>query len=243
MTTTDISVLLVDDHAVVREGYRRLLELSPDVRVAGEAGDATQAYQRFCALQPDVVVMDLALPGASGIEAMRRMLARTPDARVLIFSVHEESLFVRRALDAGASGYVTKASAPDVLVEAVRAVARRVRYLSTDVSQTLAMRTMFSEGPPGRQLSAREFEVLRLLVQGFTLPVIAERLGLSQKTVANHQSAIRQKFGANNGVQLAQMASRLGLQFSDLTAPGGAVGSTLGAPLGSSLGSRLGSAL
>ena len=97
MTNAPISVLLVDDHAVVREGYRRLLELSPDVRVAGEAADAAQAYQRFCALQPDVVVMDLALPGASGIEAMRRMLAREPDAHVLIFSVHEETLFVRRA--------------------------------------------------------------------------------------------------------------------------------------------------
>ena len=157
--------------------------------------------------------MDLALPGASGIEAMRRMLAREPDARVLIFSVHEETIFVRRALDAGARGYVTKASAPDVLVEAVRSVARRVCYLSADVSQALALRATFQEGPPGRQLSAREFEVLRLLVQGYTLPSIAEKLGLSQKTVANHQSVIRQKFGADNGVQLAQMASRLGLQF------------------------------
>jgi DNA-binding NarL/FixJ family response regulator len=214
MTTPDISVLLVDDHAVVREGYRRLLELSPDVRVAGEAADAALAYQRFCTLRPAVVVMDVALPGASGIEAMRRMLAREPDARVLIFSVHEETIFVRRALDAGALGYVTKASAPDVLVEAVRSVARRVCYLSADISQALAMRTAFSDGPPGRQLSAREFEVLRLLVQGYTLPSIAEKLGVSQKTVANHQSAIRQKFGADNGVQLAQMACRLGLQFT-----------------------------
>src|SRR5579862_2906512 len=148
MTTADISVLLVDDHAVVRAGYRRLLELSPDVRVAGEAADAAEAYQKFCALQPDVVVMDLALPGASGIEAMRRMLAREPHAHVLIFSVHEEAIFVRRALDAGARGYVTKASAPDVLVEAVRSIARRAGYLSPDVSQALALRTAFNEGPP-----------------------------------------------------------------------------------------------
>ena len=208
----DISVLLVDDHAVVREGYKRLLELSPDVNVAGEAANAAEAYQKFCALQPDVVVMDLALPGASGIEAMRRMLAREPHAHVLIFSVHEEAIFVRRALDAGARGYVTKVSAPDVLVEAVRAVARRVSYLSPDVSQALALRASIQEG---RQLSAREFEVLRLLVQGYTLPSIAEKLGLSQKTVANHQSVIRQKFGADNGVQLAQIANRLGLHFAD----------------------------
>ncbi|WP_042300837.1 response regulator [Paraburkholderia kururiensis] len=219
MTENAISVLLVDDHAVVREGYRRLLELNADVNVCGEAADAATAYQRFCTLQPDVVVMDVSLPGASGIEAMRRMLAREPHARVLIFSVHEEAIFVRRALDAGALGYVTKASAPDVLVEAVRTVARRASYLSPDISQTLALRHAFSEGPPGRQLSAREFEVLRLLVQGYTLQSIAEKLGLSQKTVANHQSVIRQKFGADNGVQLAQMASRLGLQGLQFTGP------------------------
>jgi DNA-binding NarL/FixJ family response regulator len=126
---------------------------------------------------------------------------------------------------------VTKASAPDVLVEGVRAVARRVCYLSADVSQALALRTTFQEGPPGRQLSAREFEVLRLLVQGYTLPSIAEKLGLSQKTVANHQSTIRQKFGADNGVQLAQMANRLGLHFSDFAGGTPSFGS-LG-PLGS----------
>lgn len=214
MTPTGISVLLVDDHAVVREGYRRLLDLEADMRVSGEAADAAQAYQRFCTAPPDVVVMDLSLPGASGIEAMRRMLAREPGARVLMFSVHEEAIFVRRALDAGALGYVTKASAPDVLVEAVRAVARRMRYLSPDVTQALALHNTVHDGPPGRHLSAREFEVLRLLVQGYTLPSIAEKLGVSQKTVANHQSAIRQKFGADNGVQLARMASRLGLQFT-----------------------------
>jgi DNA-binding NarL/FixJ family response regulator len=226
--TADISVLLVDDHAVVREGYKRLLELSADVSVAGEAADAAQAYKKFCALQPDVVVMDLALPGASGIEAMRRMLAREPQARVLIFSVHEEAIFVRRALDAGARGYVTKASAPDVLVEAVRSVARRIGYLSPDISQALALRETIQEGPPGRQLSAREFEVLRLLVQGYTLPSIAERLGLSQKTVANHQSVIRHKFGADNGVQLAQIASRLGLHFADFTGTADASFGSLG---------------
>jgi two-component system, NarL family, invasion response regulator UvrY len=214
MMQSGISVLLVDDHAVVREGYRRLLDLETDLQVCGEAADAAQAYQRFCALQPAVVVMDVSLPGASGIEAMRRMLARTPGARILIFSVHEEAVFVRRALDAGALGYVTKASAPDVLVEAVRAVARGHSYLSPDVSHSLALRSSFHEGPPGHHLSAREFEVLRLLVQGYTLPSIAEKLGVSQKTVANHQSTIRQKFGADNGVQLARMATRLDLQFS-----------------------------
>ncbi|SAL04449.1 two component LuxR family transcriptional regulator [Caballeronia calidae] len=216
MKTAGISVLLVDDHAVVREGYRRLLDLTPDLRMAGEAANARDAYLLFSELRPDVVVMDLMLRGASGIEAMRRMLNREPHANVLIFSAHEEAIFVRRTLDAGARGYVTKASAPDVLVDAVRAVARCARYLSPDISDALTLRATLTEGPTGRQLSAREFEVLQLLVQGYSLASIAERLGLSQKTIANHQSVIRHKFGANNGVQLAQLARRLGFYVGGL---------------------------
>src|SRR5579864_2647025 len=221
MTHPGISVLLVDDHAVVREGYRRLLESEADLHICGEAADATQAYQRFCALSPNVVVMDVSLPGASGVEVTRRMLARSSAARILMFSVHDEVIFVRHALNAGALGYVTKASAPEMLVEAVRAVARGTRYLSADVIQGLATSDALREATSGRSLSAREFEVLRLLIQGYTLPIIAEKLGLSEKTVANHQSVIRNKFGANNGVQLARMADRLGMQFST-----GAVGFT-----------------
>lgn len=209
-----ISVLLVDDHAVVREGYRRLLDLEPGLRVCGEAADAAEAYQRFCVMQPGVVIMDISLPGASGIEAMRRMLARDSAARILIFSVHEDAIFVRRALDAGATGYVTKSSAPDVLVEAVHAVARGRRYLSADIAHAWSANDALREGQPHRRLSAREFEVLRLLVQGYTLRHIAERLGVSQKTVANHQSAIRRKFGADNSVQLARIASRSGVLLS-----------------------------
>jgi two-component system, NarL family, invasion response regulator UvrY len=113
-----ITVLLADDHAVVREGYRRLLEESGRISVVGEASSAAEAYQQFCSAEPDVVVMDIALPGVSGIEGMRRILARKPTARVLMFSMYEDAIFVRRALDAGASGYLTKASAPRTLVEA-----------------------------------------------------------------------------------------------------------------------------
>ena len=121
-----VTVLLVDDHAVVREGYRRLLEERGQIAVIGEATDANDAYDKFCQLSPQVVVMDISLPGASGIEAMRRMLAREPNTRVLIFSMHEDVIFASRALQAGAAGYVTKASAPSVLVEAVHAIARGI---------------------------------------------------------------------------------------------------------------------
>lgn len=208
---TTISVLLVDDHAVVREGYRRLLEQRSDIRVVGEAGNAAEACQRFAELAPDVVVMDIGLPGVSGIEAMRRMLAREPAARVLVFSMHDDGVYVARALQAGALGYVSKASAPDVLVDAVHSVARGARYLSRDVAQGLALQSPAADESPLKTLSAREFEVLRLLLQGMALADIGVKLGLTTKTVANHQSAVRHKLGAESGAQLVHIAQRLGV--------------------------------
>lgn len=206
-----VKVLLVDDHAVVREGYRRLLEREPGIEVVGEAGDAAQAHEQALALHPDVVVMDIALPGSSGIEAMRRMLADRPLLRVLMFSMYDDAIFSSRALQAGALGYLSKASAPEVLLQAIHAVSRGERYVSPDVAVNMA-RSASAPGQSGLEaLTAREFEVLRLLVQGETLKDIGERLGLSEKTVANHQSAIRDKLGARNGMQLARLGARLGL--------------------------------
>lgn len=210
-TAPQTSVLLVDDHAVVRQGYRRLLEREPDIRIAGEAASAAQAYQEFCRLAPDVVVIDISLPDVSGIEAMRRMLAREPRARVLVFSMHEETIFPSRALEAGARGYITKASAPDVLVDAVRAVAAGKTYLSHDVAQTLALKNVTGSGARLQTLSAREFEIMRLLVAGDSVAAIAGKLGLGAKTVANYQSSIRNKLGAENAAQLLAIATRHGL--------------------------------
>ncbi len=162
-------MLLVDDHAVVREGYRRLLEKRGDIQVVGEAENGIEAYERFCRLQPQVVVLDIALPGVSGIEAMRRILARKAATRVLMFSMYEDTIYADRALKAGASGYVTKASAPAVLVEAVHTVARGKRYLSPDIAQKLALRAS-SATAGSRQASPRaRFEILRLLVKGMPL--------------------------------------------------------------------------
>jgi two-component system invasion response regulator UvrY len=206
-----VNVLLVDDHAVVREGYKRLLEKRGDIAVIGEAANAADAYEQFCKLSPQVVVMDISLPGVSGIDAMARMLARQPDTRVLIFSMYEDAIFANRALRAGACGYVTKASAPSVLVEAVHAVSRGKRYISADIAQKLALRNVVANGDVSDGLSAREFEVLRLLVQGQSVREIAQSLGLNPKTVANHQSAIKQKLGADTAVQLLRIAESLGL--------------------------------
>lgn len=207
---TPITVLLVDDHAVVREGYRRLLERDSAIKVVGEAANSVQACEQAAALDPDVIVMDIALPGVSGIEAMRRILARRPEQCVLMFSMYDDTIFPARALEAGARGYVSKASAPEVLVDAISAVARGERYLSPDVEKLIAHTTAQGRSPVNT-LTAREFEVLRLLVRGETVKRIGQKLGLSEKTVANHQSVIREKLGARNGVQLARVATELGL--------------------------------
>jgi DNA-binding NarL/FixJ family response regulator len=209
--STRLTVLLVDDHAVVREGYRRLLEDSGRIDVVGEASNAAEAYELFCSLAPDVVVMDIALPGVSGIEALRRILAHRPTARVLMFSMYDDAIFVRRALEAGAAGYLTKASAPRVLIEAVDTVASGRRFLGPDVAQALALHPIGAERAPPDLLSAREFEVLKLLVEGRTLNDIAQQLGLTPKTVSNHQSSIKQKLGAETPTQLLRAAMRLGL--------------------------------
>jgi two-component system, NarL family, invasion response regulator UvrY len=208
-----IKVLLVDDHAVVREGYRRLLERDARIRVVGEASDAVQACESAMTLDPDVIVMDIALPGVSGIEAMRRILARRPRQCVLMFSMYDDVIFSSRALEAGARGYVTKASAPEVLVDAISAVAKGERYLSPDVHRVMAHHASSPAKSVVSTLTAREFEILRLLARGDTVKRIGEKLGLSEKTVANHQSAIRDKLGARNGVQLARVADELGLSL------------------------------
>jgi two-component system invasion response regulator UvrY len=205
-----VSVLLVDDHAVVREGYRRLLERHGGIAVIGEATDAATAHSMFCCLDPQIVVMDITLPGTSGIEVMRRMLIYKPSARVLMFSMHEDAIFATRALQGGGFGYVTKASAPHVLVEAVLAVAAGRKYISPEIAQKLALRDF--TGDEIDQLSTRELEVLRFLAQGQTIKEIAESMGLSPKTVANHQSAIKQKLEAETAIELLRKANELGLE-------------------------------
>lgn len=210
-TLQPVTVLLVDDHAVVREGYKRLLQRSGDILVVGEAANADEAHALFRELTPQIVVMDITLPGVSGIEVMRRMLEYRAGTRVLIFSMHEDAIYARRALQAGAFGYVTKASAPSVLVEAVHAVAAGTKYLSATVAQSLALRAASVDEAASHALTAREFEVLRLLVQGHSISDIAQSLQINRKTVSNHQSLIRQKLGAESAMQLLSIARKLGL--------------------------------
>ena len=208
---TALRILLVDDHPVVREGYRRLLERQAGLQVCAEAGDAKAAYRAFKDHRPDVVVMDIALPGASGLEAMRRIRQWDKDARILVFSMHAGPAFALKAFEAGASGYVTKSSDPAGLVHAVKAVAARRRFLSEDIARAIAADRLAGSEGVVEQLGPRETEILRLLATGMTSGSIAAVLNLSPKTVRNHHYAIKSKIGAENDMQLVWLAVGAGL--------------------------------
>ncbi len=206
-----IRVLLADDHAVVRAGYRALLESAGDLLVIGEAENGEQACRIYQEQGADVVVMDLSLPGIGGLEAIRRIIARDPAARILVFSMHEDTVFVEQALQAGARGYLPKSSAPEVLVEAVRQIAAGEVHIDGDIAQRLAFQKTRGRSSPFAGLSTREFEIFCLLAEGRNINEIAERLSLSYKTVANYSTQVKNKLGASTVADLARLAIRHGL--------------------------------
>lgn len=205
-----IRILLLDDHAMVRTGYRRLLDAEPGFRVVAEAGCADQAYARLLEGDVDVALVDISLRGASGIEATRRMLARAPQLKVLVLSMHDNPGYVSQAMRAGALGYLTKNSEPAEVFDAIRQVAAGRRVLSADVAQALARASLDGEQLLSR-LTPREFEVLRMAASGEGPPRIADRMHLSPKTVLNHMTTIRRKLDADNDFQLLRLAVRHGL--------------------------------
>jgi len=206
-----IQILLVDDHPIVREGYHRLLERQADFRVCAEADNAEQAYRMYKQHRPDIVVMDLTLPGASGIEAVRHIRQWDKDARVLVFTMHLGAAFALKAFEAGASGYITKSSEPGDLVRAVKLVANGGRFLSEDISQVIAADRLAGPETILSQLGPRETEILRLIASGKTSDEIAGLLNLSTKTVRNYHYAIRSKIGAQTDAHLVWLAVNAGL--------------------------------
>ncbi|HKE46398.1 MAG TPA: response regulator transcription factor [Steroidobacteraceae bacterium] len=207
-----IRILLVDDHAVVRTGFRLLLQSLADVAVVAEAESGEAACQRYLELTPDVVVMDLAMPGMGGLEALRRIRARDPQARVLALSAHDDPMHARRALREGALGFLSKRSAPETLVEAVTAVAAGRRYIDSNLAQKLALAEIEGAAKPLiEQLSEREFDVFIRLARGATVQKIAEDLNLSASTVGTHLYNIKQKLEVVNQSELTLLAIRHGL--------------------------------
>lgn len=210
MHSVTVDVLLADDHAVVRSGYRRLLEQESGIRVLGEAADAAAAVEAAVRLRPHVVVLDLAMPG-SGMQALRDIRAMDHPPAVLMFSMYDDPIYARQSLQAGAQGYLCKSSGPEELVAAVRAVAAGQTWLDPSVAQVVALRSLGADASQAGALSGRELQVLQLLVRGHSIREIAAELGMSAKTAANHQSALRQKLGADSAIKLLQAASRMGV--------------------------------
>ena len=206
-----INVMLVDDHAVVRMGFRMLLEATDDIRVVAEAESAEVAYQQIATTQPDVIVMDISLGGTMGVEATRRIVARDKHARVLGLSSHEDPSYVRYMLKAGALGYLSKRTAPDELIHAIRQVNEGRMYIDSHLSQRIALEEFNGEKSPIEVLSEREFGVFIQLAKGASVNQIAELLNISPRTVGTHLYNVKQKLGVANQAELTLIAVRHGL--------------------------------
>ncbi len=206
-----VTIVLVDDHAVVRAGVRRLLEQEALFEVIGEAESGEKAYQIFGELKPDVMVMDLSMPGMGGLEAIRRILMRHERARILVLTMHEDLSFANQALKLGAKGYLIKNTLGDDLVKSIQTVSRGEVFLSDEIAKKMAMQSISGEQDPIHELSAREFEIFRLLAEGLEIDAIATTLNISSKTVSNYQTMIKQKLNINTPVELIRYAIKAGV--------------------------------
>jgi len=206
-----IKIILVDDHAVVRSGLRRLLEINKSLEVIAEADSGEMAYQLYGEVLPDIIVMDISMPGMGGLEAAKRILQRYPNAKVIIFSMHEAVSFASQALKTGVKGFVTKTGLAEDLLQAVVEVSRGKTFLSSGIAQKIALQTLMGDDDPLHQLSSREFEVFRLLAEGKKVEEVADMLKISQKTVANYYTMIKQKLGVSSPIEMVRLAIKHGL--------------------------------
>ena len=206
-----VTIVVVDDHAVVRAGVRRLLEQEALFDVIGEAESGERAYHMFGELKPDVMVMDLSMPGMGGLEAIRRILMRHERARILVLTMHEDLSFANQALKLGAKGYLIKNTLDDDLVKSIQTVSRGEVFLSDEIAKKMAMQSISGEQDPIHELSAREFEIFRLLAEGLEIDAIATTLNISSKTVSNYQTMIKQKLNINTPVELIRYAIKAGV--------------------------------
>ncbi|MCC6472472.1 MAG: response regulator transcription factor [Burkholderiales bacterium] len=202
-----IRIVIADDHTIMREGLKQLLAAAGDLEVVGEARDGHEVIERVRQLEFDLLLLDMSMPGKSGIDLIRQVHAEKPRLRILVLSMHEEEQYAVRAIKAGAAGYLTKESAAAQLVTAIRKVASGGAFISPAVAELIALAAMpDSAGPPHSTLSDREFQVLRMLASGRTVSEIASELILSVKTVSTHKSRLMQKMGIGNQADLIRYA-------------------------------------
>ena len=208
-----IRIVLADDHAIVREGLKRIVGDAADFVVAGEAADGTEVMRVVRENEFDVLVLDLSMPGRSGMELIKLVKAEKPRLRILVLSMHQEMQYAVRAIKSGASGYLTKESAPALLEQAIRKIAAGGAYISAEVAEQLALGAMPGGGEalPHESLSDREFQVFRLLVAGDAVSDIAGKLNLSVKTVSTHKGNLMHKLGLSNATELVRYALKHGL--------------------------------
>lgn len=214
-----IRVLLVDDHAVVREGYRRLIEKHEGIEVVAEADGAASGYEAFKKSDPDVVVVDISMPGRGGIDLVRQIRQLNSSARILIFTMHAGATYAQQAFRAGARGYVTKSSPPEVLVSAIREVFVGRPALCAEINQAIATSSLCDDMSAVDRLSPREFEVLRMILDAKSTDEIASAFNLSPRTVANYHSEIKSKLGVRSDIELVYLCMRQGL-VEPVTEPG-----------------------
>lgn len=206
-----IRVLLADDHAIVREGYRALLQKQAKLEVVADARDGHEAYMQYKTHQPDVVVMDISMPGQSGLESISRIRQYDPQARILVFSMHQNPSFALQATRAGALGYITKSSDPSLLIRGIFEVMENKLSLSPDIAQALALEKLGHEQTRLDDLTVREFEILRLLLEAKSNQEIAEILNISPKTVSNSHYIIKRKLDVSSDIELTRLAIRMKL--------------------------------
>jgi len=206
-----IRVLLVDDHAVVRQGYRRLIESQDEIEVVGEAGDASSGYLSYKNLSPDVAVIDISMPGRGGIDLVQQLRRYDPAARILMFTMHANASYAEQAFRAGAQGYVTKSSPPDDLIGAIKTVYSGRPALCAEINSAIAADRLFREGSALESLSPREFEILRMILDEKSTEEISEAFSLSPKTVANYHYAIKSKLGVRTDIELVYFCLKQGL--------------------------------
>ncbi len=211
MAIQTIGVLLVDDHIIVRMGFRQILDSAPDIHVIAEAESGEDASKIFRKLNPDIIVMDISMPGMGGMAAARQILESNAQARIILLTMHDQNTFATRALKMGVKGYLTKRSDPDELIQAVRMVYRGRNYIEPAIAQELAICHLTGDSNPIDVLSPREFEVFAALADGQTVKEISAILFLSPKTVAVHRTNILHKLHANNLSDITRLAIRHGI--------------------------------